>query len=364
MSSRLSAQSPPNHTADMGAVRSCFRGVDEPEWTTWPDDKLLQKKISELHVRIKGSGIEQLIHQLYRELEAKELKFRPHFWLSDDWYTPDGVPGCAIPFYMVHERLAGLELSQMLEIEGGAPGWCMRILRHECGHAIDNAFRLRRKRARQRMFGLSSRRYPDSYTPRPYSKSFVQHLDFWYAQSHPDEDFAETFAVWLTPGSQWQERYAGWRALKKLQCIDAIMSDLKTRAPSVTQRKRTDALPQLKRTLASHYATKRERYGLEYPDVYDRDLRRLFPTQDDAHANGSAARFLRRVRKEVRRKVATWTGLYQYTIDQVFDDIIDRCRELDLKLSVPEDQAKMDFTVLLTVQTINYLHSGRHQVAL
>lgn len=348
----------------MSAVRSCFRGIDEPKWTALSDEELLQQRISDLHVRIKGSGVERFIRQLYRELESKGIKFRPHFWLSDEWYTPDGVPGCAIPFYMAHERLARLELNQMLEVEGGTPEWCMRILRHECGHAIDNAFRLRRKRARQRLFGLSSQRYPDAYTPRPYSKSFVQHLDFWYAQSHPDEDFAETFAVWLTPGSPWRERYSGWRALGKLECVETMMTELKTRTPSVTQRRRTDALPFLHRTLASHYAAKRERYGLGHPDVYDRDLLRLFPPRDGAQVRGSAARFLRRVRKEVRRKVATWTGLYQYSIDQVIDDIINRCRELDLTLSVPEDQAKMDFTVLLTVQTINYLHSGRHRVVL
>jgi len=328
------------------------------------DEELLQQKMSDLHVRIKGSGVEKLIHQLYRELEAKGIKFRPHFWLSDEWYTPDGVAGCAIPFYMVHERLARLELNQMLEVEGGTPEWCMRILRHECGHAIDNAFRLRRRRIRQQAFGLSSQRYPDAYTPRPYSKSFVQHLDFWYAQSHPDEDFAETFAVWLTPGSPWRERYSGWRALRKLECLETMMTDLRTRTPPVLIRKRVDALPHLNRTLASHYATKRERYGLEHPDVYDRDLRRLFATRSNSHNHRSAASFLRRVRKEVRRKVATWTGLYQYTIDQVFDDIIDRCRELDLTVSGLEDQTKIDFTVLLTVQTINYLHSGRHRVVL
>lgn len=357
------SQAPPTDS-DMSAIQSCFGGVNEPAWTKWTDEKLLEMRISDLHVRLRGSGIEKLIRQLYQELEERGLRFRPHFWLSDEWYTPDGVPGCAIPFYMVHERLARLERNQMLEIEGGTAEWCMRILRHECGHAIDNAFYLRRKRARQRVFGLSSQRYPDSYTPRPYSKSFVQHLDFWYAQSHPDEDFAETFAVWLTPGARWRERYKGWRALAKLQCVDALMQELTARKPSVTGKLRTDALPDLKRTLGQHYAAKRERYGVEYPDVYDRDLRRLFPAPAAGGGHGSAARFLRRVRKEVRRKVALWTGLYQYTIDQVFNDIIDRCRELDLRLSVPEDQAKIDFTVLLTVQTMNYLHSGRHRIFL
>ncbi|MGE4056575.1 MAG: putative zinc-binding metallopeptidase, partial [Vicinamibacterales bacterium] len=131
---------------------------------------------------------------------------QPHCWLSDEWFTPDGVPGVAIPFYLAHPRLEKLELAQMLEVEGGDATTCLRILRHEAGHAIDNAYQLRRRSTRRRIFGLPSLAYPEYYLPKPYSKSFVQHLDHWYAQSHPDEDCAETFAVWLDRGSQWPLR--------------------------------------------------------------------------------------------------------------------------------------------------------------
>ena len=133
------------------------------------------------------------------------------------------MPGIAIPFYLAHPRLRRLELTQVLEIEGGTREWCMMILRHEAGHAIENAYRLRQRPKRQALFGKSSEPYPDSYAPKPYSRSFVVHLDSWYAQSHPDEDFAETFAVWLTPGSNWRERYAGWPALRKLEYVDELM---------------------------------------------------------------------------------------------------------------------------------------------
>ena len=30
-----------------------------------------------------------------------------------------------------------------------------------------------------------------------------------YAASHPEEDFAETFAVWLTPRSNWRQSFPG-----------------------------------------------------------------------------------------------------------------------------------------------------------
>ena len=336
----------------------------EPEWVSWTDEQLLNLRLSDLKIRISGTELGQCVRQLYRELKDHGLVFRPHVWLSDDWYSPDGTPGLAVPFYMGHPRLAKLELNQMLEVEGGTPEWCMRILRHETGHAIENAYRLRRRRSRQQMFGHTSVPYPDCYLPKPYSKSFVLHLDMWYAQSHPDEDFAETFAVWLTPHSHWRERYAGWPALKKLEYMDRLMKELAGVAPIVTTREQVDPIQRLHKTLREHYKDKRERYGLDYPNFYDRDLRRLFSGDPDQSPNPSAENFIRKFRKEVRRKVAAWTGEYQYTIDQVLQDMMAHCRERNLRLAVPEEQAKVDFTILLTVQTMNYLHGGRHRVVL
>jgi hypothetical protein len=164
------------------------------DWTTFSDEKLLEVRMCDLGLTIAGTELEARIAQLNAELEARGLAFRPHYWLSDEWFTPDGVPGIAIPFYLAHPRLAKLERAEMLEVEGGDPESCMRILRHEAGHAIDNAYRLQRRPTRRRLFGDPNIEYPEYYTPKPYSKSFVQHLDHWYAQSHPDEDFAETFA--------------------------------------------------------------------------------------------------------------------------------------------------------------------------
>src|SRR5712691_2044766 len=117
------------------------------DWASWSDDKLLQLRMSDLELSIEGTGLEQRIVEINAELDGRGL-VRPHYWLSDDWFTPDGVPGIAIPFYMAHPRLARLELSQMLEVEGGTPEWCMRILRHEAGHAFENAYKLRRRRQR------------------------------------------------------------------------------------------------------------------------------------------------------------------------------------------------------------------------
>jgi hypothetical protein len=334
------------------------------EWAAWPDEKLLDLRMCQLGVAVEGSALEERLAALRHELDGRELAaFQPHFWLSDEWFTPDGVPGVAIPFYLAHPRLERLERAMMLEVEGGTPEWCMRILRHEAGHAIDNAYKLRQRRRRQQIFGPSYKAYPQFYDPKPYSKSFVLHLDSWYAQSHPDEDFAETYAVWLSQ-SEWRERYAGWPALKKLEFMDGLMSEIAGKPMLVATRRRVDPLPAIKKTLRAHYERKRRHYGLLHPDFYDRDLRRLFSDRPEHRANMKAARFIARVRKDVRRMVAGWTGEYQYTIDQVLEAMLRRASELDLRVAVPEEQAKLDFLVLLTVQTMNYLHSGKHRVAL
>jgi hypothetical protein len=160
----------------------------------------------------------------------------------------------------------------------------------------------------------------------------------------------------------WRQRYAGWPALKKLEYVDELMQEVGPLRPLVRSRERVEPISRMRRTLRSHYRDKRERYGLDYPNVYDADLRRLFSDGPEFAQNPSAAVVLARIRRDVRRTVARWTGEYQYTIDQVFDDIIARCRELKLRLVQSEERTRIDFTILLTVQTMNYLHSGRHRV--
>jgi Putative zinc-binding metallo-peptidase len=338
--------------------------MSDPDWASFGDEQLLNVRMCDLGLSIEGTEIEPRIAQLNAELDARGLTFRPHFWLSDEWFTPDGVPGVAIPFYLAHPRLARLELAQMLEVEGGDPDACLRILRHEAGHAIDNAYQLRSRPTRRRLFGTPATPYPEYYTPKPYSKSFVQHLDHWYAQSHPDEDFAETFAVWLDPGSMWLTRYAGWPAERKLEYMDRLMRELPRTRPSVKSTREVDPLWRLRKTLGEHYRSKREHYGLDHPDFYDSDLRNLFSDAPAYAKFPSAARFVRRVRREARSTVASFTDSYQYTIDQLLEKIIERCRDLNLRMTDSEEATKIDFVVFLTVQTMNYLHSGRHRVAL
>jgi hypothetical protein len=334
-----------------------------PDWADLPDEALLDIRMCDLPLQIEGT-LADWIAQLRHELGARGLGFPLHLYLSDEWFTPDGATSIAVPFYMAHPRLHRLEEAQMFEVEGGTYEWCMRILRHESGHAIDNAYRLRLRRQRREVFGPPTIPYPEFYTPKPYSKSYVLHLDSWYAQSHPDEDFAETFAVWLTPDSEWRTRYAGWPALKKLEYMDALMRSMHDMPARVDNPEEVEPLRKLRKTLRQHYRAKRRHYGMDHPNFYDRDLRRLFSDAPEYTTNMTAAQFIGRVRRQVRRVVASWTGIYQYTIDQVLEEMVARSRELKLRLTTSEEQARQEFTVLLTVQAMNYLHSGGHRLFL
>lgn len=304
---------------------------------------------------IEGTWLEDCLEELYRELGVRRLVIRPHAWLSDEWFSPGGVPGIAIPFYLAHPRLMRLERSQLLEVEGGTHAECMRILRHECGHAVQHGYELHRRREWQRLFGRSSTPYPESYRPNPASKRYVQHLRRWYAQSHPDEDFAETFAVWLQPRSDWRRRYAGWPALRKLEYVDRLMKEMAGVSPTVRSKRRVDPLRTLSRTLFDHYTQRRALYARGYPNTWDAELQQLFSNDRRLRSREAASVFLRRHRSSIRRVVARWTGEYQFTLDTVLGDMIGRCSELRLRVVGRERQTLTDFMVLLTARTMEVL---------
>lgn len=134
------------HSVDPAGSRA-QRGGRKPHWSEYSDAELLQVRMCDLKLSIEGTALEGRIERLYQELAARGIAFRPHFWISDEWFSPDGVPGVAVPFYLAHPRLARLERRQVLDVEGGTEEWCMRILRHETGHAVDTAYGLHRRQA-------------------------------------------------------------------------------------------------------------------------------------------------------------------------------------------------------------------------
>jgi putative zinc-binding metallo-peptidase len=331
-------------------------------WASLPDDELLQLRLKDLKVTVKGTWLEACLGDLHDELEQRAIRVKPHAWISEEWFSPDNTPGIAIPFYLAHPRLTQLERKKIIDVEGGTVPECMRILRHEAGHVVQHSYQLQRRRRWQELFGRSSTRYPSYYQPNPASKNFVQHLRLWYAQSHPDEDFAETFAVWLRPRSDWRKRYVGWPALKKLEYVDELMAEIATERPVLTRRLQVDPLRQLSGTLAEHYKKKQALYIVDSSTTYDRDLHRIFSADPNHHRSPAASTFLRHNRARIRQMVAKWTGEYQLTLDKVLDDMIGRCRELKLRAFGNPRQLRMDFTVLLTAKTVHSLYGpGRRK---
>ena len=343
--------------------RSTRRGARKARWASYSDEELLKLRLCDLHVDLGGAFIRNNIAVLASELAERQIALEPTFWVSEEWFSPDGIPGVAVPFYLCHPRLMRLEKRQMYEVEGGSRDWCMRILRHEAGHTIDTAYRLSRRKRFRELFGNDSKKYPDEYSPKAYSKRHVLHLDSWYAQSHPAEDFAETFAVWLRPGSRWRARYEGWPALKKLEYVDELMTEIRGKKPLVTSRARIDPIEKLKKTLGDHYDAKRTRYETEQTRVYDGYLWRLF-SQSPRGKGQAASAFLRQHRASLRGRVADWTGEYQYTVDQVLQEMIVRCRELNLRVTGSRNEALLNTLLLLTAQTMQLLRGRHRRVAL
>ena len=336
----------------------------QPAWCRLTDEKLLDVRICDLGLKLEDSPVVDLRDQLYGELKERNLKIRPHCWLSDEWFSPDGIPGIAVPFYLAHPRLKRLERNQMLEVEGGTRDWGMKIFRHEAGHAIDTAWRLHRRKRYRDVFGSYSMPYPDHYRPKPRSKSYVLHLEPWYAQSHPAEDFAETFAVWLKPKSRWRKEYNGWKALKKVEYIDELMGSISGNKPKVTSRAKVDPIHRIRRTLREYYEDRRSRYSIDCPSGFDIDLKKIFSQTPETRRSKTAAAFLRKNQAEFIRTVALWTSESRYNVNVVLGEMIDRCRILKLRVASVTPELKQSMLILLTVQTMRHLHRDQHRIAL
>ena len=329
------------------------------DWTRLPQDRLLDVPIKDLGLTLETSPLQARLEELHAELARRSIAFRPYAWLSTEWFTPDDATGFAIPFYLAHPRLVRLERTQMLEVEGATREGCMKIMRHEAAHALDNAFGLRRRRRWREVFGRAGAPYRSSYTPDPNSRAFVQHLDYWYAQSHPLEDFAETFAVWLRPGSRWRKRYEGWAALDKLQFTEELMGSVAREEPRRTTRRKEEPLARVRLTLREYYERKKEIYASEGTPALNGQLRHSFPRAGGA-ANDAPrlAPFLRKHRARLVRQVAAATGQHRYLLDHVVREMAIRARAEDLRILQGDADALLDSAILLTSLSSQFVYGG------
>jgi hypothetical protein len=321
------------------------------------DDELLQTRICDLKLKIAGTELEARIQTFYGELEARGITVKPLCYLGEEWFCPEGCATIAIPFYLAHPRLKKLEEKMMLEVEGGTEAWCLRLLRHEMGHVLNHVYLLEKDKKWRKLFGSPSLEYSESYRARPYSKRFVRHLDNWYAQSHPEEDFAETVAIWLTPGVDWKNQYRGWSALEKLMYVDELLGKLAGKPPLVFSKCKMGEASRLRSRLAAYYKRRRFAYAQEFPDFFDADLKKLFAEPDAAPDNERAAVFLKRSSKAILNAVSQWTGEPKFTLNRVLRALTARCAELDLRVKGP--LAGIEIGAYLATLASHYRLTGR-----
>lgn len=332
-------------------------------WADYDDESLLDLRFSSLRLALKDSLVWPDVERLYAELERRGLNFRPHVWLSTEWFSPDRIPGFAIPFYLAHPRLVQLERRMMGDVEGGSRKWRRRILRHETGHAIDNAYRLRRRADFRKNFGRVSTPYPENYSPRPASDRHVLHLGHWYAQSHPTEDFAETFAVWLQPKARWRRDYEDWPALAKLEYVDDLMEEIAQVPPKQRDRSVVEPLRQVDQTLGDYYLEKQKRYGGE-DQRYDHWLARVFVQRRKRPRATKASRFVREIEPQLRRLLERRSRLHPYYLDHAITLVRRRSRQLDLVLRKSRRESKRPVVRLHERIVLDIMRRNRENYAL
>jgi hypothetical protein len=327
---------------------------------TIPEEDLLGLRLSELPVRIEGTWLEPCIAQLHQELETRNILFKPRCYLADEWLTPENEPVIGVPFYLAHPRLIKLQKKMLMEAEGDTSDWCMKLLRHEAGHALTYAYDLNRKRSWQRVFGHPSEAYGETYRFRPYSKSFVRHLDYYYAQYHPDEDFVETFAVWLTPGLDWRSKYAGWKALDKLLFVDKLMKSIAGKPPLRATGRQWWKAAAIRSTLRRYYQKRRITEAEDFPEFHDANLRRMFsegkPRGETRHP---VAKLLQAHRKSLVTTVSNWTGERRFMVNEVYKAVLQRSRALRLVTEDADAVAVSQLATYLTTLMMNYRYTTR-----
>jgi hypothetical protein len=320
--------------------------------------ELLGRPIRELGLTLAGSPVERFVEQLYRELEAKGLaKFHPACYLTDEWGCPSGEPIIGIPFYLAHPALAQLE-KETHDLEDARE--IMMYLRHEAGHAFTYAYKLHNTPEWKKIFGPFRRPYRDHYRPAPFSRDYVRHLPGWYAQKHPDEDFAETFAVWLTPRSNWRKRYRGWGALDKLLYLNRLARKLGKVDPPRRRAQSDMTVDEMETTVAEfyHQATREEVAVTELAP--DTDLRDIFPVSKRRKTALLAHEFLHQHRKSVIDKVAQWTGAQRPLIKTLMDAIEKRAAELDLRADKTRSAEHLaEITAYVTALVMTYVTKGK-----
>jgi hypothetical protein len=328
--------------------------MDSTEQSTPEQAKtLLETRICDLGLSIEGSAVEKFVQQLYRELEQKKvLKFRPPCYLTDEWGCPSGEPVIGIPFYLARTDLAQIEKENNdLETDRET----MMYLRHEAGHAFNYAYKLHRTPEWKQLFGPYRRPYRENYRPVLFSKDYVRYLPGWYAQKHPDEDFAETFAVWMTPRSGWRKKYRGWGAMSKLKYMDRIARELGNADPLRKRGEPDITTAEMEMTVGEFYRNSTDQIPL-VEVTQDGDLTAVFNASKKGKNAQPAAAFLREHRKTIVDHIARWTAMQRPMVKRFMEALEKRSAELSLTIDRRKEAEYLsEITVFATTLVMNHL---------
>jgi hypothetical protein len=334
--------------------------------TGFRESRLRATPIRELGLRIEGTPLEPVLQDFVAELERAGIqRLRPHFYLSLEWGVPFDSISIALPFYLASLELIALQRERTGHVEGSTRAELLRYLRHEMGHVVNYAYKLYEDEGWIKQFGAMTQPYLDDYRPEPFSRRFVHHLPGWYAQKHPDEDWAETFAVWLTPGRDWRREYADApEALAKLEFCARKMIELRNRPPLVTAEDRDEDVDETSSTLDEHYES--DPSDVVFPPGLDGSLRTIFEDYGVPESPGPSERMpagplVRRLAHELPAHVYRWTGHFPEKTHELLEHLARRTDALNQVYAADrEADVAIALTALITALAMNHVHQGTY----
>lgn len=324
--------------------------------------RVLPIPIRELGLRLEESPVAEHVRRLYSELEAAGLHhYRPLCYLSDEWGCPSEEPVIGIPFYLGDPLVRHIE-DAVNDLENERE--IMMYLRHEAGHAFNYAYELYRTNEWHALFGSFRRPYRDDYPFVPFSRDYVRHIAGWYAQKHPDEDFAETFAVWLDSESHWRRRYANWGAMPKLLYVERIAREVGDVPPPHSAGQTDVTVDEMEQTVEQFY---REVHADESEMIaglaLDTDLSDIFvdpARRRERLEYRPAAELLAEHRRDIIDKVNEWTGVRRTLVRALVAAAEERTRELGLLSQRDRTRSEMvELTVYITALSMTFLTGKR-----
>ena len=332
------------------------------------ESSLWSTPIRDLGLTIGGTRLEPILAEFDDELRRLGLtRLKPRFYLSTEWGVPFQTVAIAIPFYLARPELTAIHQERMGHVEGFDRADILRYLRHEMGHVVSYAYRLYDEEEWIIRFGSITQPYEDEYRPEPFSRRYVRHLPGWYAQKHPDEDWAETFAVWMTPGVDWRREYDGWpEALAKLTYCDRTLARILDHEPLVTDDERDEDVADLAYSVGQYYADE-EADALEppaFPPGLDGALRAIFERLGDSPAAGDGRRassLIRSLERGLMENVFRWTGHFPERTRILLRHLAERAEQLGVGYAAAQEaDAVVALTTLVTALAMNHVHRGTY----